>query len=154
MRNLFLICFLAIAVLGSGCSSKESDNKKGKAPAEKKQVVQEKKISNPLKTKDGLEKKLSELGVAIYSGAEFIKVKYANDEYTISYKIPEITQQSKADVNTFYENVYKKLESDGWNKFSENRPIFQKGREHLRFSHSFMRDLNIHAIYITYAELT
>jgi hypothetical protein len=152
MKKIFFIGLVLTAILSAfiGCSSQKTDESDHKAQAQKKQAAVEKKTIDPLLTKDGLEKKLAGFGITAYPEADFEKIKYNDDGYTISYKVPDISQQSKDDVDKHYKKIYKKLIDDGWKKFDELHAIFSKHKQMIRFSHLYKPELKMHKLYVSY----
>ncbi|NOX33080.1 MAG: hypothetical protein GXP56_04990 [Deltaproteobacteria bacterium] len=150
MKKLIFVGLAAIFFAFIGCSSQNTDEAKNKAPVQKKQAAVEKKVSDPLLTKEGLEKKLTVLGIIAYPKAEFEKIKYIDDEYTISYKLPDLSQAGSDDVDKYYKELYKKLIADGWKRFDEAHAIFSKHKQMIRFTHLYKPELKMHKIYTTY----
>ena len=110
----------------------------------------EKKASDPLLTKEGLEKKLAGFGITVCPGAEFEKITPSVDGYKISYKLSDMTQAGNDDVNKYFEKIYKKLVDNGWKRFDELHAIFSKHKQMIQFTHLYKPELKMHEIITTY----
>jgi len=114
---------------------------------------QEKEIS-ALSTREGMEKKLEELGFPIYPGAEFAEIEEERGEYQIAYDIPEKTEEASQKVSDFYSKTFEKMKNSGWESVMEDTThfdyLYRKGEDVIRFSHGFFPDVDFHQIIITY----
>jgi len=152
-KGLYLGIGLVIIFLMVSCGGEKQEAPPEKAQPEEQPQAEE---TSALNTREGLEKKLEELGFPIYPGAEFVEVKEERGEYQIVYEIPEKTEEASQKVSDFYSETFEKMKSAGWESIMEDTGMFdylyQKGSDIIRFTHRFFSDINFHQIVITYEQ--
>ncbi|MFW6140580.1 MAG: hypothetical protein ACOC5S_04415 [Acidobacteriota bacterium] len=152
-KALYLGMGLVIILLMISCGGQKQE-----APPQEIQPEEtspEEEISF-LNTREGMEKKLEELGFPIYPGAEFVEVKEERGEYQIAYEIPEKTEEVSQKVSDFYSETFEKMKNSGWESIMEDTGhfdyLYQKGSDMIRFTHRFFSDIDFHQISITYKQ--
>ncbi|MEA3307523.1 MAG: hypothetical protein U9Q34_07040 [Elusimicrobiota bacterium] len=153
MKKTITLAIVCGAFFTAGCGNNQTAEK---TQPKQKQEVKKSRPINILETREGLETRLSEIGLIIYPGAKFKRIKTSNATFDgghyISYDLPEVTSESKAKVKKFYYELFKKFEEDGWkNQFNVWR---EKGNHQFTFAHMYMENPPMHSIGITYKDKT
>ena len=154
MKKIITLVFISGAFLITACGNNQ-DSATRTQPEQKQEVKKAKKI-NVLATREGLETRFNEIGLPIYPGAKFKRIKTSNATFDgghyISYDLPEITSESKAKVSKFYYETFKEFKKNGWEtKFNTWR---EKGNHQFTFAHKYLENPPMHSIGITYKDKT
>ena len=115
MKKVTAFALISAVFIIAGCGNNQ--NSENTSKTKKAEVKKERKI-NILETKEGLETRLKEIGLLIYPGAKFNSTNTSNSTFDgghhILYDLPEATEESKAKVAKFYDDIFKNFKNDGW----------------------------------------
>ncbi len=153
MKKTLTLVFISGVLLISGCGNNQNEETIQKSENKVENKIKKKAgQANVFATQEGLEAKFKEMGLPIYPGAKFEKIKTSNSTFDgghhIVYNLPEVSAASRDTVKEFYDEIFKKFEENGWkNNFNVWR---EKGDDQFTFGHIYMENPPMHAIAITY----
>lgn len=139
-----VMCMGSLLVCGG---SKSSDTDSSEESSDTKKVS--------LKTREGMEKKLQELGIDLFPGAAFKENSYKAGSYKIIYAL-EMNEETKKKAADFYKKMAEKLTASGW-KSKNTHGLFDywlvKGSDNVTISHQYNPKYKYHHINLGYQKL-
>ena len=88
----------------------------GGSGSEENKIKSEKGKTYSLKTKEGMMKKLQEFNINIPENLSFIEIKKEATQYTAKFKIENIDEATREQLDDWYAQQISDLTANGWNK--------------------------------------